>query len=76
VSRSHIPQTPSWECQRCGKDWPCDPGREELALATTRTELARLSWAIFWQAAEDMPTVPAPELFDRFVRWTWSIPSP
>jgi len=71
----HVPQTPSWQCLRCGKDWPCGPGREWLVAGAARTELSVLAWGIFFQAAEDLPDVPASALHDRFVRWTWTVPS-
>lgn len=61
---------PSWDCKACGKPWPCDPAREQLAASLDRTQLAEYGWARFEEAAGDMPDAPVGEMLDRFVRWT------
>lgn len=66
----HDPARPSWDCRACGRPWPCDPAREQLAGANGRVELAVLMWNHLEEAARDMPQTPASELFERFLRWT------
>jgi hypothetical protein len=35
-----------------------------------RTQLAIYMWTNLEEAAQDMPTGPPSELFERFIRWT------
>ncbi|MEV0900321.1 hypothetical protein [Actinoplanes sp. NPDC049802] len=66
----HSPARPSWDCASCGRAWPCDPAREQLAREHGRLDLAMIMWDHLEEAARDMPQAPASELFDRFLRWT------
>ena len=66
----HVPDRPSWQCHACGRPWPCDPARKDLAAELGRVDLAVLMWNHLEEAARDMPQAPASELFDRFLRWT------
>ncbi|AEV87584.1 hypothetical protein ACWT_6572 [Actinoplanes sp. SE50] len=66
----HLPARPSWDCRVCAQPWPCPPARETLGRGHNRMDLAVKMWDYLEEAARDMPQVPAPELFDRFLRWT------
>ena len=68
----HVASYPSWDCQACGRQWPCDPAREALKSEPdmTRTPLAMLMAAHLTTAAADMPTAPPDELWERFLAWT------
>jgi hypothetical protein len=72
----HLPDPPSWDCLRCGRAWPCDPAREELAQGLRRTELSIRMWTYLEAAAGDMPTTPVREMFERFIAWTRQPPLP
>ncbi|GIF04308.1 hypothetical protein Asi03nite_18460 [Actinoplanes siamensis] len=65
----HTEARPSWDCRACGKPWPCDPAREQLATAMTMTELRTAMWIRLEEAALELPPGPATELFERFLRW-------
>jgi hypothetical protein len=65
----HVEERPSWACRTCGRPWPCEPAREELA-ALDPVALRIQMWTRLEVAAQDMPTGPASELFERFLRWT------
>lgn len=67
----HIAERPFWDCLRCGKPWPCDPVREDLAATHSPTALAMTMWVQFEEAVGDMPTVPGGEMLERFLSWTW-----
>lgn len=66
----HDPARPSWDCRACGRPWPCEPARVSLTRDRNRIDLAVLMWDHLEEAARDMPHTPAPDLFDRFLRWT------
>jgi hypothetical protein len=66
----HLAARPSWDCRACGKPWPCDPAREELAATLSPIQLALYAAAHLSEAAPDMPTAPPAELYDRFMAWT------
>jgi hypothetical protein len=66
----HTAERPSWDCRSCGKPWPCDPAREALASEMDRVQLAIFMWINLVEAVGDMPTGPASDLFERFIRWT------
>lgn len=65
----HTPDRPSWDCGACGKSWPCDPVREELATTHSRTERLILLWSYFEDALMELPTMPMGEAMDRFITW-------
>ena len=65
----HVEERASWDCRACGRPWPCDPAREELAAALTPVALRTQMWTRLEVAAQDMPTAPARELFERFISW-------
>ncbi len=65
----HIEERPSWDCGACGKPWPCDPAREELAATLTPVAPRTQMWTRLEEAAQDMPTTPAREPFERFIGW-------
>jgi hypothetical protein len=71
----HEPDRPSWDCDTCGKPWPCDPAREHLAAYLGRVALAVHMWQRLEDAAGDLRTVAALDLFTRFLSWTRSAPS-
>ena len=66
----HLPHRPSWDCLSCGRPWPCDPAREELAARLDGVALAIYVWDRLEEAAGELPPTPSQELFDRFLRWT------
>lgn len=66
----HVAARPSWDCAVCGRPWPCDPAREELASTLTGVGLAMQMWVYLESAAEDLRAVPVQELFERFLSWT------
>ena len=67
----HPPNRPSWDCKACGRDWPCDRAREELAGDTPgRVYLAVLMWSFFEQFLLDNGPGPLSEVYERFMGWT------
>ncbi len=73
----HRPNRPSWDCGACGKDWPCDPAREELAAEyRDGVQLAMVAWDYLEAFCHDQPAGPVGEMFDRFIAWTRRQPIP
>jgi hypothetical protein len=70
VTTEHTAGRPSWDCLACGRPWPCDPAREDLARELDAVQLAMYAWASLEQAVGDLPAMPASEAFDRFLAWT------
>jgi hypothetical protein len=70
VETEHTADRPSWDCRVCGKPWPCDPAREQLAEQMDKTALAIYMWVNLGEACADLPAGPPSELFERFIRWT------
>ena len=70
----HQPERPSWNCDTCGKPWPCAPAREHLTAEGGGTPLAVLMWIYLDQALTELPEEAIPGIFDRFVGWTRPIP--
>jgi hypothetical protein len=67
----HLPNRPSWDCQACGKDWPCDPAREYIAQQSpTSVYLSIMMWAYFEQFLLDNGPGPLSEVYERFMGWT------
>jgi hypothetical protein len=66
----HVAERPSWDCRACGRPWPCDPAREALVIEMDRVTLAIYMWSNLEEAVMDLPRGPAPEFFERFIRWT------
>jgi hypothetical protein len=73
--REHVPCRPSWDCWSCEKPWPCDPAREELATVYDTVTLAQFMAQRVVEAARDLLTTDPAELFERFIAWTWQVPS-
>jgi hypothetical protein len=67
ASEEHPPTRPSWDCAKCGKPWPCDPAREQLAGEMTKTELAVMMSVDMVDAAREDPEIKPSE---RFLAWT------
>jgi hypothetical protein len=67
---AHQPHRPSWDCDTCGKPWPCDPARERLISEGTGPSLAILMWGHLEDAVLELPETPSGEVFDRFLAWT------
>ena len=38
----HQPKRPQWDCEACGKEWPCDPAREALRAEGDLSEALRI----------------------------------
>lgn len=72
VAFEHDPHRPSWNCIACGRSWPCDPAREQLAGRLDQIGLAMYAWDRLEEAVGDLPHAPAWELFERFLAWTRS----
>ena len=72
MTGGHRHERPTWECEACGKDWPCDPAREELAMEHDRTGLAILMWTYLEDYAMDSGTGSLAGAFERFIAWTRS----
>lgn len=71
----HLPDQPSWDCEDCGKPWPCDLARERLNAKTGGgPRLAITMWTYLEYALLEMPTMPAAEVFERFIAWTRPTP--
>ena len=70
TSEEHPPKRPSWDCAKCGKPWPCDPAREQLAAEMNKIELAAMMSVDMVEAAREDPQIKASELFERFLAWT------
>lgn len=66
----HLEERPSWDCQACGRPWPCDHAREELATGLSPAALRIEMWNRLEAACLDMPHGPASEMFERFLHWT------
>jgi hypothetical protein len=69
----HLPGKPSWDCLVDGQPWPCDPAREAMARSMGPTTLLTYLQVAFGEAAEDLPTTPAGELYERFLSWPQGI---
>jgi hypothetical protein len=69
----HRPARPSWDCTGCAKPWPCDPAREQLAAELRGTWLRIYLCIERSNAARDNPRIPAAELHERFIAWTWNL---
>jgi hypothetical protein len=65
----HVEERPSWDCRACGRPWPCDRARAELASALSPVALRTAMWMRLEVAASDLPLGPPAELFERFLRW-------
>ena len=68
----HIASQPSWRCQTCCAEWPCERARKQLAAKHSPTRLGILMWTYLERVAHDIPTIPVGEAFNRFIAWTWS----
>lgn len=66
----HPPSRPSWHCANCGKLWPCDPAREQLAAEMAGTDLTLWMSVDMIDAAREDPAIPPSELYARFIAWT------
>ena len=67
----HIPVPPRWTCRACGRPWPCAAARCQLGYEYRADRLALVVYlgAQLQDAARDMPAVPPPALYRRFVEW-------
>jgi hypothetical protein len=72
----HRPHRRTWDCQRCGAPYPCEPARAGLRECLGAIPLAMFTWAAFNAAVIDLgdSAPPAEDLFDRFIRWTRTDP--
>jgi hypothetical protein len=68
---AHRPRRPSWLCTSCGQPWPCLVARQELLRehADARVSLALDLARDFGDAVGDLPGLPVPELYVRFLGW-------
>ncbi|MFK3985246.1 hypothetical protein ACI2K4_33340 [Micromonospora sp. NPDC050397] len=60
-----------WDCG-CGRPWPCEDAREELAVsfAGDRIGMATYMAERLVEAARDLRGSSPAELYDRFILWT------
>jgi hypothetical protein len=70
VTDDHPAARPSWDCAACGRPWPCDPAREQLAAEFSGTYLTLFLSVDMVDAARDNPGIPPSELHERFLAWT------
>jgi hypothetical protein len=67
----HLAERPSWDCGCCGRPWPCDPAREQLAAeAVGPTYLTMWMSVEMVHAARENPAILPSELYERFLAWT------
>jgi hypothetical protein len=66
----HSAARPAWDCASCGRPWPCDPAREQLAVELGGTYLTLFLALDLVDAARDNPRIPPSELYERFIAWT------
>jgi hypothetical protein len=71
VTALHIPLRPRWICAGRGCDWPCPTRRGQLSAEYDRARvcLSLVMTSYFADACEDLPAVPAGELYLRFLGW-------
>ena len=67
----HDPTRPGWTCGSCGRDWPCDPAREQLVdeHRGDRIGLTIRMGNMLIDATHDGLSGRPEELYDRFVTW-------
>jgi hypothetical protein len=71
TDRLHGPKRPEWECIQCGRKWPCDAAREDLAVSTGGgSSLAVLMWALLEEFIRDTDAKEFAGIFERFIGWT------
>jgi hypothetical protein len=59
-----------WDCLACGKEWPCDPAREDLLATHDVVQLRMVMWNALEEAVHILPPTPPEVLFERFLHWT------
>jgi hypothetical protein len=67
----HQPVRPIWTCTSCGLEWPC-PSRRAQLLAEYEGAVISLGLAMsayLQDAAQDLPTAYAGDLYGRFLGW-------
>lgn len=67
---THQPLRPSWDCDTCDRSWPCDSARERMVSEGAGVSLAIVMWGYLEDAVQELPSMPAAEVFDRFISWT------
>jgi hypothetical protein len=72
MTAEHLPLRSSWDCDTCGRPWPCDPARERLAVehVSRPTVLAMLMWQYLEDYSRDAGPGPLGEAYERFLSWT------
>ncbi len=67
----HRAMRPSWHCVSCGDVWPCHGARLRLRAEFdgAPVSLAIFLAGSFLDACEDLASVPAGRLHDRFLGW-------
>lgn len=74
MTGGHEPARPAWTCGACGKDWPCDPAREALAVEHGPYRIALAVYMAGHLSNAVADGISGPELYERFVAWTRSVP--
>jgi hypothetical protein len=74
VSPDHVASRPCWTCRACGRPWPCDPKREELAVEFGQSPLSLSFYlaAQYVSAVDDFTAFSGPippHLYERFLAW-------
>jgi hypothetical protein len=74
----HAPMRPSWTCAGCGGHWPCNTRRSQLLAEfdSAPASLALLMGGYFVDAAQDLRTEAAHDLYQRFMGWLKQKPKP
>jgi hypothetical protein len=71
----HLPQRPSWVCDTCDDDWPCNPARQRLAGELGLVELILYMTAQL-DAAKSEAAASIEELYQRFMPWVYGVTAP
>jgi hypothetical protein len=74
----HSPRRPSWACIGCGGPWPCQTRRAQLRaqFSSAPVSLGLLMGGYFIDAAQDLRTEAAHDLYERFMGWLNQQPKP
>lgn len=72
MNAGHLPVRSTWDCDTCGRPWPCDAARERLAAEYRgrHTALTILMWQYFEDYARGAGPGPLGEAYERFIGWT------
>lgn len=69
---THRAARPSWNCDTCGAQWPCEPARARLLAEHEGdyTGLSMLLWTYLEDFSRESKAGPFGEAFARFIGWS------